>query len=105
MTLKNRHINTYFPYDCCCFSSTQVNSHASSVLLSQKHVFHTPACSPGTAEQPGYLLDYWDWVHPVETIETICNKSVPQFLYWVHPVETIETICNKPRYNHLNYPR
>lgn len=85
MTLKNRKVTNTSIYSflmtSCFFSCTRVNSHASSVLLSQKHVFHTRACSLGTAEQPGCLLDYWDQVRPIETIETICKRSVPQCKY------------------------
>lgn len=41
----------------CSFASSWVNSHASSVLLLQKPVFHIPAYSLGIAELPGCLLD------------------------------------------------
>lgn len=52
----------------CSFASSWVNSHASSVLLLQKPVFHIPAYSLGIAELPGCLLDCSDLAHPIGTV-------------------------------------
>lgn len=72
-----RTLCLFSPSTECSFASSWVNSHASSVLLLQKPVFHIPAYSLGIAELPGCLLDCSDLAHPIGTVQ---KEKDPQAL-------------------------